>query len=517
VSFAAFARSFVEAGGRHTFGVTGGGPSIELIDALIGAGAGYVPVAHETTAGLMAGACVRQTGRPALAIAIKGPGFINLAPALLSNAYEGFASLSISESYAWEHRGSRRHKWLDHRLPIREFVRGHLGFQADASFFSRCWTRATGEPAGPVHVDIGALEEEAPPPARPRSASASLQDCLARIQAARRPLVVCGSWCLRDPELTALRSLPVPVFTTPAAKGFVPETAPNAAGVLTGAGKPITPERALLAEADLLVGFGLRAGELLETAFDVPLVLFDDTALLERSAFPSADLAQLVCHVEVSDLAPALGALTARAWGEDSVAASRRRLSDVASAFEWSPARCMEVAQQTLPDAVHVLDTGNFTVLGEHYLRAREPSDVLGTPNGRFMGMGIGYALGAALATPQRPVLLWIGDGGIRGFLAELAIARDLGLALCVCVMSDGYYGSIRGRAAASGLDLTAVTLTPRQLGGVARALGLQSAEVETVDDFRTALSSFASARAPLVVDCRFDAEDYQRLAGALR
>ena len=96
MSFAAFARSFVEAGGRHAFGVTGGGPSIELIDALIGAGAGYVPVAHETTAGLMAGACVRQTGRPVLAIAIKGPGFMNLAPALLSNAYEGFASLSIS-------------------------------------------------------------------------------------------------------------------------------------------------------------------------------------------------------------------------------------------------------------------------------------------------------------------------------------------------------------------------------------------------------------------------------------
>ena len=169
------------------------------------------------------------------------------------------------------------------------------------------------------------------------------------------------------------------------------------------------------------------------------------------------------------------------------------------------------------PDAVHVLDTGNFTVLGENYLRAREPSDVLGTPNGRFMGMGIGYALGAARATPQRPVLLWIGDGGIRGFLAELAIARDLGLALCVCAMSDGYYGSIRGRAVASGLDLTAVTLPPRRLGGVARALGLQSAEVETVDDFRTALDSFAGERAPVVVDCRFDADDYQRLASALR
>jgi len=219
----------------------------------------------------------------------------------------------------------------------------------------------------------------------------------------------------------------------------------------------------------------------------------------------------------VSDLAPVLRALEARAWGEAAVAASKQRLIDATSAFAWSPARCMEVAQEVLPDAVHVLDTGNFTVVGEHCLRVREPDDILGTPNGRFMGMGIGYALGAARATPQRPVLLWIGDGGVRGFLAELAIARDLELALCVCVMSDGYYGSIRGRAVASGLDLSAVTLPSRQLGGVARALGLQSADVDSVDGFRAALESFASARSPSVVDCRFDADEYQRLASALR
>ena len=33
--FASFARSFVDAGGRYAYGVTGGGASIELIDALI--------------------------------------------------------------------------------------------------------------------------------------------------------------------------------------------------------------------------------------------------------------------------------------------------------------------------------------------------------------------------------------------------------------------------------------------------------------------------------------------------
>ena len=184
---------------------------------------------------------------------------------------------------------------------------------------------------------------------------------------------------------------------------------------------------------------------------------------------------------------------------------------------DWSPQRCMSMAQEELPGAVHVLDTGNFTVLGEHLLVAEDFREVLGTPNGRFLGAGIGCALGAAAALPERPVVLWIGDGGIRAFLSELAIAVDLRMKLCVCVMSDGFYGSIRGRAEASRLDLAPVTLPARDIPGVARSLGLESVAVGSIDGFRAALIGFASDPAPVVVDCRFDPGSYMQIADPLR
>jgi len=205
-----------------------------------------------------------------------------------------------------------------------------------------------------------------------------------------------------------------------------------------------------------LVAAGCSSDASSEPEFEPPLLLFDEPGLLEQCEFPPSEMAEPVCHATAAELSRVLRALRERPWGEDLVAAARRRMIAAVGRSDWSPQRCMSMAQEQLPGAVHVLDTGNFTVLGEHLLVAEDFREVLGTPNGRFLGAGIGCALGAAAALPERPVVLWIGDGGIRAFLSELAIAADLHMKLCVCVMSDGFYGSIRGRAEASRLDLAA-------------------------------------------------------------
>ena len=114
MNFVPFSEEFVRHGGKMAFGVPGGGPSLALVDALAKQGAEFITTGHETTAALMAGAVARQTGAPSLAVTIKGPGFANLAPGLLANAYEGFPMLSVSEAYDTTKPGPRRHKWLDH-------------------------------------------------------------------------------------------------------------------------------------------------------------------------------------------------------------------------------------------------------------------------------------------------------------------------------------------------------------------------------------------------------------------
>lgn len=154
MNFVPFSEEFVRHGGKMAFGVPGGGPSLALVDALAKQGAEFITTGHETTAALMAGAVARQTGAPSLAVTIKGPGFANLAPGLLANAYEGFPMLSVSEAYDTTKPGPRRHKWLDHARMGGEFLKCCRNFSPSPEFFAACLSMARTEFPGPVQVDL---------------------------------------------------------------------------------------------------------------------------------------------------------------------------------------------------------------------------------------------------------------------------------------------------------------------------------------------------------------------------
>lgn len=514
MSYEAFAEEFVAAGGRFVFGVTGSGPSLQLIDGLERAGARFVGTGHEATAALLAGASNRYAQAPALAVSIKGPGFMNMAPGLLCNAYEGLPSISVSESYPRGYRGERCHKSLEHLAVGAPFLKRQYLFDARVGAFGRAWATASAEAPGPVHIDLveGTNPAEAGTAAIPGDAGPVLE----RIERASRPVLVVGACASRVPAwMQRIRELRLPVFTTPAAKGVIAETSPFAAGVYTGAGKDSTPERVVPREADLVLTLGVRCGEMLDPALHADRVLRVDLAAVE-GVFPSS-AAQDVRRLDAEGVEALLGAMARHHWGADVIAESFGGLDAIVSRYGWSVVRAMRLVQSMLPGAVHVLDTGNFAVLGEHFLLAGAPQDVSGTPNGRYMGGALGYALGAALVRPDSLVVLWIGDGGLRSMLGELGLAADLGLRLLILVVRDGHYGSIRGAALSGGLTQTPVNLPPRSFGRFAEALGLRSAWAPDEPSLQRVVEHWVADPAPTLCECPTDPDAYIALTSHFR
>ena len=512
-----FAADFSESGGRLAFGITGSGPSLSLIDTLEKAGATFVTTGHESTAALMAGACACLTGKPALAQSIKGPGFMNMLPGLLCNAYEGLPSLSLSESYPQGHSDARCHKWLDHRAAGAEFLKQQLFFDPDRGFLGQCWASASGEFPGPVHIDLGAGENGPAAPLEEALTSPDFEQLANRIERSSRPLLVVGSLGLRAPWGSDLQRLGIPVFTTPAGKGLLDESLATAAGVFTGAGKPDTPEKRLLPDADLLITLGLRAGEILNPAFDRPeTVQIDTITATGGRLFPARSLGQqhILSDAQIGKL---IGLLQQKNWGGDRVRAARSHLDAVAERYGWGPVVAMRMLQAALPGATHILDTGNFTVLGEHFLQAATPSSLLGTPNGRYMGAGLGYALGASFALPDTPVILWIGDGGIRSLIGELALAAEHNRKLLVMVMKDGYFGSIRGSALSNHLTQNPVTLSDRSLARIGEALGLNTVTVSGESQLDSALDAWRRNPTATLCECLLEPDQYIELTAQIR
>lgn len=517
MAFEIFAKEFAELGGRHILGVPGGGQSLELINAVESHGGEFVGTGHEAVAALMAGACARHTNSPAVCVSIKGPGFINLVPGLLCNSYEGFPSLSISEAYSPQDTGGRRHKWLNHAAVISEFARGVGAFNEEPEYLTRCWRRASAEFPGPVHLELAAghppISEIA---SMPDSRASSAIDWRAQIKAAKCPALIVGSLASRAKWRGQLTRLQLPVFTTAAAKGTLTENSAAAAGVFTGDGKPPTPERQLLPKADLVIAIGVRSGEIL-TPPPAKVLWLESAGVVPRSIFPENAPGQnaiVLTDVEILEL---FELCRTKNWGLDELARAKASLISATAGWDASPRRMMELVQTKIPKAAHVVDTGNFTIWAEHFLVAQRPEDFTGTPNGRFMGAGIGYALGVGIARAPAPVVLWIGDGGLRAYFGELSLAARRKLPLLVLVLKDGYYGSVRGRARKVGWPESALQLPEQGWLTAAEAFDFFTARAATLDQLDVAIEGWKQSGQSGLIEFQVPPEKYVETTELLR
>jgi acetolactate synthase-1/2/3 large subunit len=515
------AAALLGAGVRAAFGVPGSGASLALLSAFEERGAPTAGVAHEAAAVLMAGGFFRASASPACAVSIKGPGVGNLLPGLLAARYEQWPILSASECYGGSER-VRMHKRLDHAAALAPMVKCYATLGGDpAEVTARLIRCAGGEVPGPAHLDLasdGGGFVEARPPARAKQHPPQQLDRIRRsVDAAKRPVVIAGSLAARQAWGARLASLRIPVLTTVAAKGVVDEQTAWAAGVFTGAGGADAPERAVLAEADLVVGLGLRALEVLDVVpFGRPCVVLDAAADEHANAWEPDAVLSSATRAQFEEL---LDALAAREWGAPLVrevcASLRGRLARPA----WLPgALFAELEDVFRARGTLVVDTGLFCTVAEHVYRAATPQAFLASANGRYMGTALPMALGAALARPDRPVVCTVGDGGLPPYLAELRLAIERRLPLLLLLLSDGGYASVASAisdASAASQKLLRVG-RPSWLAAV-DGMGCAARQAAGLDEFASVVRGWRPDSGPLFLEARFDPEAYRTMTRGVR
>lgn len=501
-------------GGRERlYGVPGSGPTLSLIDALERRGLGFVTTHSEAAAVVMAGTEGRLSDRPGVSLSIKGPGLANAVPGLAIAGFESLPLVHLTEAYAPDAPAASAHKRLDQASLVSAVAKGRRALEGGPGFAALAdWARA--EEPGPVVLELtrAADETAAPPPPVPPRPEAG--DLLALVRRAERPLVIAGGLACRQagwPE--ALARLGIPVLTTAAAKGLVDEALPQAGGIYTGVGLDLAPERRLLAEADLVVGLGLRAKELLRSApLPCPAVNLDLLDTPGSEAFAFAARGGLALADELFDL------LGRRSWGLDSVAASVTKLRDHMQGLGFLPPQVFEAIDRRFDRRQRcVLDTGYFCTMGEHALRPRAADLCLFSGQGRYMGTALPMALGAALTDLSVPTVAVLGDGGIGYFLAELSLAVERRLPLLVVLMTDGAFGSIRTRARAEGLTQKPLAFPGRSWCAAAAGLGLPAERLESLPAVEAALAAWDPATGPAFLEIAFPADPYEEMVRGIR
>jgi thiamine pyrophosphate-dependent acetolactate synthase large subunit-like protein len=173
---------------------------------------------------------------------------------------------------------------------------------------------------------------------------------------------------------------------------------------------------------------------------------------------------------------------------------------------EWIDPRTLTRAlEDILPGEKSVaVDSGHFLGYPAMFLTVPDARAWV-FPNGfQSVGLGLGNAIGAAIARPDRPTVAAIGDGGAFMALAELETAARLQLKLLVLIYDDNAYGAEVHHFRPMGHDVASVQFPDADIAAIATAAGGRGVTVRRTGDLGAVEDWLAEVEPrPLILDAK--------------
>ncbi|OBA84015.1 oxalyl-CoA decarboxylase [Mycobacterium sp. 1164966.3] len=515
-------------------------PITDLARTAQAAGIRYIGFRHEASAGNAAAAAGFLNGRPGVCLTTSGPGFLNGLPALANATTNCFPMIQISGS-------SRRsmvdlqqgdYQDLDQLSAARPFTKAayRIGRVDDIGrgVARAIRTASSGRPGG-VYLDIPgevlsqALEATAaadtiwrvvdPAPRQPPAPEA-VERALELLARAQRPLIVLGKGAAYAQADGLVREFvettEIPFLPMSMAKGLLPDSHPQSAA----AARSLAIARA---DTVLLVGARLNwllgHGEPPQWSPDAKFIQIDLAAAEFDSNRPiaaplSGDIGSVLSALldgvrACSVVAPTewVTELADRKATND--AKMRRRLAEDPRPMRFYNALgAIHSVLQDNPDTYVVNEGANALDLARNVIDMELPRHRLDTGTWGVMGIGMGYAIAAAVET-GKPVVAIEGDSAFGFSGMEIETICRYRLPVTVVILNNGgvYRGDeVAPAGAASGGDPAPTVLNAQARHELlAEAFGGKGYHVTTPPELRSALSEALASRGPAIVNCVLD------------
>jgi acetolactate synthase-1/2/3 large subunit len=512
--------ALAEAGVDCLFGMPGGGPNLEKIGAGTAAGMRFVLAHGETAACIMAGTYGVLTGRPGVCVVTRGPGLASAVNGLAQATLDRYPLVLISDTVPAAQAWRVPHQRLAQvalTAPATKWSTT-LGPERAAEVVQAAVEVALRPPAGAVHLDFDPTcpgDRPPPPPGPvPRPEPKMLDAARDLVSGARRPVFLLGaeaiSWAgsLR----AAVRAAGAPALTTYQAKGLVPDSWPQAAGLFTNGAM----ERPVIEEADLIVAVGLDPVEPIpaEWRYPAPVLALHPWKLTDPYFEPAVELVG-----PVDEHLAALAGAWRSDWAPDAgrVAKTAAQESIAVEGTGLTPHLVVDRLRRAAPpDVVVTVDAGAHFLVVMPLWPVEEPRGLLISNGLATMGFAVPAAIGAALAHPHRPVLCIVGDGGLGMTVAELETIARLDLDVTVVVFNDSALSLIEIKQGPEQGGPAAVRYQAVDFAAVARGFGVPGVVAHDEASLAAALDE-GWGRGPRLIDARVDPSVYPHVIKATR
>jgi acetolactate synthase-1/2/3 large subunit len=438
----------------------GGFQLLPFYDALGQLGMRHFLINDERCGAFAADAYARVTNRPGICDGTLGPGATNLVTGLVESLNGGIPVVSIAgdtnRAHSWKNMTQECRQAEILKPAVKELIRVEMTSRVP-ELVRRAFAVATSGRPGPVLIEFPAdvLREDMTQPLvyerTPRVKSApdshSISEIAAALVAAERPVIYAGQgvhYAKAWKQLRALAELlEAPVTTSLGGKSAFPESHPLALG---SGGVAISKQlHHALQSADLILGIGCS---FTRTNFAVPMPKGKRIAHITLDAMDiNKDVP--VALAAVGDAGLALDALCEevkdRLHGRP-----RGRLAAVTGEIrgireEWMAQWMPRLTANTTPlspyrviwDLLHTVDVANTIITHDAgsprdqlspFWVTEAPLSYLGWGKTTQLGYGLGLAMGAKLAAPDKLCINVWGDAaiGFTGMDFETAVRERI-------------------------------------------------------------------------------------------
>lgn len=543
----------------YVFGLCGHG-NIGFLDALYARSESIktISVRHESIAGFMADVYYRVSGQPCATLTSCGPGSANL-PISLANAFFDsvpFYAITGNVPTSQFNRGAFQETYRHHQADFPSTVRAYCkrvyqpttAAQLPVAVRQAWKTMVTGRP-GPVVLDVPfdifnepMLEDT--PRAGEWNANIScrcgadpegVEKAADMLLTAQRPVILVGQGVRyggATKELLELAErLRIPVACSASGLGAISSEHPLSLGLVARNG-PYQANHAAR-QADVLLALGVRFDDRTSSSW-IPGYSFTipPTRLIHVDIDPEeigrnypvalglmADVRTFLRQLlNVLERRMGTGELPAeRAPWLDAIAGYRKEWEDfIAPGFKMdttpiNPQRAAREIDRILPeDSILVSDIGVHHNWLIQFCKPKRPDSLIGSMGFGPMGFGVGGALGAKLAAPNRPCVAVVGDGAFWMHANVLATAFEYNIPVVYVVWNNYAYASIRGlqRGYLEGRELATDFRDPANQGpynpdfaALARSAGVEGVSVDKAADLAEAIHKGIASGRPYVID----------------
>ena len=527
------AQSLKDHGVETIFGLMGDA-NLFLVDSFVRDCSGrFVPAAHEGSSVLMALAYTHVAGKVGVATVTHGPALTNCMTALTEGARGHIPMVLLAGDTPVAN--PRHLQSIDQREVVKATGAGFEQMRTPetvAMDVARAFYRAQVE-RRPIVLNMPAdfmWREAAHTPSvldvftAPGGVAEGeiLDNAIGMIASARRPLILAGAGAVKAREeiIKLADRLEAPLATTLKAKGLFKDH-PYNIDIFGTLSTPAAYE--LIAQSDCIICFGASLHDFTTDQGK----LMKDKRIVQIDVTPTAIGGGL--HPDAALVADAgLTAETILYWlNEAEIPASGfTRDLDIAKLTEHpigpnktaegcvNYIHALERLEEVLPkDRLLVTDGGRFMTEVWVRLSVQGPQSFVATTNFGSIGIGLQEAIGAGVAAPEKPVVMFTGDGGfMMGGINEFNTAVRLGLDLIVIVANDSAYGAEHIQFIDRKMDPSLTEFHWPSFAEIGASLGGQGYTVRNNAELEEALAAIPNRTGPMMIELKLDPHDVPRM-----